>query len=150
MINFIKEKLRLIIFSILGIGTVFAMNNLGADVFVSEIPAQTIIGYNAFNIFENEITGERITEPTTLQEHEAVRGKNAKFPQKDGYKWIQNGLTPIYITPGLTNNTYYKTRETDISSTTKIKIKVENKEGIILITDIVNEKLTPEGLQKLQ
>lgn len=149
MINRLIIPLILVLFSAIYFFLPFEVP-LGANTAVTEIPDQIIIGYIAFNVFENTITGESLTEITTMGEYEAVRLKDAVLPQKNGYVWKQNGLIPQYVTSPLENNTYFKTRQIDTSSTTLVRVKVQNKEGIVPITDIVNNQLTETGLQKLQ
>ena len=125
-----------------------SQGNLGA-VMVTEIPDKIIIDYQASAVFENTKTKERVTVPFTKTEHEALAQKDAPFPQKNGYTWILSGLTPIYASSTLTNNQYYKVG-IDKASTTLVKIRVNNKEGIVPVTDIVNGELTETGLSKLQ
>ena len=147
MIAFLK-KFKLWLLGLF-IPIVFAATIGTSNPSVVEVPEKVILGYTATGVFENIVTRERIVLQMTEQEHIALREKNANYYFKDGYKWIQSSLTPIY---SVTLNDYeYKKSGVDAASTTQVRIKIPNyTEAIIPITDIVDNKLTDEGLNKIK
>ena|SRR3990167_5453231 len=116
---------------------------------VVEVPEKVIIGYTATGVFENIVTKERVVLQITEQEHIALREKNANHYFKNGYKWVHSSLTPIYST--ILNDYEYKKSGVDAASTTQVRVKIPNYAGAIIpITDIVDNKLTDEGLNKIK
>ena len=137
MIYFLK-KFKLWLLGLL-IPIAFAATQFGAVTY-TEVPSktETLIGYDATSVFENNLTKEKIKVSITHDEYIALGKKNAVLPEINGYKWIGASEMPIFdISSTILKDNEYAGAGIDNASSSLVRIKrpFEN-EKIILKTDL--------------